>query len=453
MEGILIQHTTRRQLWFGALTALVIVLALGIAAPHANVPLPAIEPFMPMCALTVFTTASIAAFFLGAQFTVTRQPVLGALGGAYAFTALAVALQLLTFPGVFAPHGLFGAQPQSAAWMWIFWHAGFPGFVMVALLARERLARAPIGAQQTRRWTAALIGGPAVVAGLLCLFALNVSLPPAFHPPGDAAVLPVNAVALIVWLLNALALVAVLATGRLRTTLDLWLAIAVLACLTDTTLNLMSTNRFTVGWYLARVFSMFAPGVLVCVLAWEVTMLYQRLFEAHATLIRSSARDGLTGAFNRSHFNDHFHTLFLQARRQGEPLSLLMVDVDHFKAYNDAFGHVKGDACLIAVANALAGAVRRPADIVARYGGEEFAIVLPNTGARGARVVAEEAREAVLRLDLAMPTSPAGRVSVSVGCATVSADDLTTPDALIEAADAALYRAKDTGRNRVVTAS
>ncbi|WP_455726647.1 sensor domain-containing diguanylate cyclase, partial [Burkholderia stabilis] len=268
----------------------------------------------------------------------------------------------------------------------------------------------------------------------------------------DAAVLPVNGVALVVWILNALALVAVLVTGRLRTTLDLWLAIAVLACLTDTTLNLLTTNRFTVGWYVARVFSMFTPGVLVCVLAWEVTMLYQQLFEAHATLVRSSARDGLTGAFNRSHFNDHFHTLFLQARRQGEPLSLLMVDVDRFKAYNDAFGHVKGDACLIAVANALAGAVRRPADIVARYGGEEFAIVLPNTGARGARVVAEEAREAVLRLDLAMPASPAGRVSVSVGCATVSADDLSTPDALIEAADAALYRAKDAGRNRVVAA-
>ncbi|WP_321808575.1 sensor domain-containing diguanylate cyclase [Burkholderia sp. BCC1993] len=452
MEGILIQHTTRRQLWFGALTALVIVLALGIAVPHANVTLPAVEPFMPMCALTVFTTASIAAFFLGAQFTVTRQPVLGALGGAYAFTALAVALQLLTFPGVFAPHGLLGARPQSAAWMWVFWHAGFPCFVMAALLARECLTHAPVGAAQTRIWTFALVGGPAVAAALLCALALNVALPPAFHPPGDEAALPVNGIALVVWLLNALALVAVLASGRLRTTLDLWLAIAVLACLTDTTLNLLTTSRFTVGWYLARVFSMFTPGVLVCVLAWEVTKLYQQLFEAHATLVRSSARDGLTGAFNRSHFNDHFHTLFLQARRQGEPLSLLMVDVDHFKAYNDAFGHVKGDACLIAVANALAGAVRRPSDIVARYGGEEFAIVLPNTGARGARVVAEEAREAVLRIDLAMPGSPAGRVSVSVGCATVSADDLSTPDALIEAADAALYRAKDAGRNRVVAA-
>ncbi|KVP70151.1 sensor domain-containing diguanylate cyclase [Burkholderia ubonensis] len=450
MEGILIQHTTRRQFWFAALSALVILLTLGIAAPHANVALPAVEPFMPMCALTVFTTAGIAAFFLGAQFAVTRQPVLGALGGAYAFTALAVALQLLTFPGVFAPHGLLGARPQSAAWMWIFWHAGFPSFVLLALFARERMARTAISAQRMRGWTIALIGGPAATAALLCVLALNVPLPPAFRPPGDAAVLPVNAVALVVWTLNALALAAVLLTGRLRTTLDLWLAIAVLACLTDTTLNLLSTNRFTVGWYVARVFSMFTPGVLVCVLAWEVTMLYQRLFEAHATLMRSSARDGLTGVYNRSHFNDHFHLLFLQARRQGEPLSLLMVDVDHFKAYNDAFGHVKGDACLIAVANALTGVVRRPADLVARYGGEEFAIVLPNTGARGARLVAEEAREAVLRLNL--PTrEPAGRVSVSVGCATAAPDEPMMPDALIEAADAALYRAKDAGRNRIMT--
>ncbi|KVD03902.1 hypothetical protein WI80_11705 [Burkholderia ubonensis] len=450
MEGILIQHTTRRQFWFAALSALVILLTLGIAAPHANVALPAVEPFMPMCALTVFTTAGIAAFFLGAQFAVTRQPVLGALGGAYAFTALAVALQLLTFPGVFAPHGLLGALPQSAAWMWIFWHAGFPSFVLLALFARERMARTAISAQRMRGWTIALIGGPAATAALLCVLALNVPLPPAFRPPGDAAVLPVNAVALVVWTLNALALAAVLLTGRLRTTLDLWLAIAVLACLTDTTLNLLSTNRFTVGWYVARVFSMFTPGVLVCVLAWEVTMLYQRLFEAHATLMRSSARDGLTGVYNRSHFNDHFHLLFLQARRQGEPLSLLMVDVDHFKAYNDAFGHVKGDACLIAVANALTGVVRRPADLVARYGGEEFAIVLPNTGARGARLVAEEAREAVLRLNL--PTrGPAGRVSVSVGCATAAPDEPMMPDALIEAADAALYRAKDAGRNRIMT--
>lgn len=198
---------------------------------------------------------------------------------------------------------------------------------------------------------------------------------------------------------------------------------------------------------------MFTPGVLVCVLAWEVTTLYQRLFETHATLVHSCARDGLTGTFNPSHFNDRFHALFLHARRGREPLSLLMVVVDHFGAYNDAFGHVKGDACLIANANANApaGVVRRPTDLVARYGGEAFVIVLPNTGARGARIVAEEAREAVQPLGLAMPSAIAC-VSVSMGCATVAPGDLSTPDALLEVADAALYRAKEAGRNRVATA-
>ncbi|MFP3758169.1 MASE4 domain-containing protein, partial [Cupriavidus sp. SIMBA_020] len=89
-------------------------------------------PFMPMCALTVFTTSGIAAFLLGGRFAATRLPMLGALGGAYAFTAIAVALQLLMFPGVFTRSGLLGAGPHSAAWMWVFWHAGFPVFVIVA---------------------------------------------------------------------------------------------------------------------------------------------------------------------------------------------------------------------------------------------------------------------------------------------------------------------------------
>ena len=104
--------------------------------------------------------------------------------------------------------------------MWIFWHAGFPGFVMVALLARAAGTRADQRAADTLVDTRA-DRRAGCRRRVLCLFALNVSLPPAFHPPGDAAVLPVNAVALIVWLLNALALVTVLATGRLRTTLDL----------------------------------------------------------------------------------------------------------------------------------------------------------------------------------------------------------------------------------------
>lgn len=448
MEGFLIQHTTRKQTVFAGMTALVILLTLAIAAPRASLILPAVGPFMPMCALTVFTTAGIATFLLGAQFTVTRQPVLGALGGAYAFTALAVALQLLTFPGVFAPTGLFGAGPHSAAWMWVFWHGGFPFFVILAALARDRFARKPISTTHVGLWAGALIGGPVMICAALGGFAIYAHLPPALNPASGAGTFLNSTTALVIWSLNVIAIVIVLWTGRLRTMLDLWLAIAVLACFTDTSLNLLSTGRFTVGWYLARLFSMFAPGILVCVLVWNVTVLYRRLFEAHASLLQTSIRDALTRIYNRSYFNEQFRKEFDRARRHRLPLSLIMIDVDHFKQYNDAFGHPRGDACLVAVASALAGIVRRPGDFVARYGGEEFVIVLPDTGPRDVCAIAERARDAVIRLGLETPT-PVGYVTVSAGCATSGQDGVTGPDELVEAVDAALYRAKGAGRNRI----
>ncbi|BCZ85759.1 GGDEF domain-containing protein (plasmid) [Paraburkholderia terrae] len=446
MEGFLVQHATRKQTVFAGMTALLIVLTLAIAAPRASLALPAVGPFMPMCALTVFTTAGIATFLLGAQFTVTRQPVLGALGGAYAFTALTVALQLLTFPGVFTPTGLLGAGPYSAAWMWVFWHGGFPFFVILAVLTRDRFARRP-STTHVGLWAGSLIGGPVMIGAVLGGFAIYAQLPPALNPASDAGTFLNSTTALVIWSLNVMAMVVVLWTGRLRTMLDLWLSIAVLACFTDTSLNLLSTGRFTVGWYLARLFSMFAPGILVCVLVWNVTVLYRRLFEAHASLLQMSVRDALTGIYNRNYFNEQFHKEFDLARRHRLPLSLIMIDVDHFKQYNDAFGHLEGDACLVAVASALTGTVRRPGDFVARYGGEEFAIVLPDTVQRDAGAIAERAREAVLRLGLETQTA-FGCVTVSAGCATLTEGNVTGPDELVEAADAALYRAKGAGRNR-----
>jgi len=427
--------------------ALLILLTLAVAAPRAGLQWPAINPFMPMCALTVFTTASIAAFLLGAQFIVTRQPMLGALGGAYAFTALAVALQLLMFPGVFSPTGLFGARPTSAAWMWVFWHGGFPLFVILAVLMRDRLSRDAVADGRVGLWAWLLIGGPVLVGVLLCGFAVLTNLPPPLHAGnGD------NPVAVILWAINAIAVLAVVASGRLRAVLDVWLAIAALACLTDTTLNLLSTDRFTVGWYVARLFSMFAPGVLVCVLVWEVTALYRRLFEAHVSLRQASMRDALTGLYNRTYFNEQIDNQISAAQGNGQPFSLVMVDVDHFKRYNDAFGHLKGDACLAAVAHALAGVVRRPADFIARYGGEEFVVVLPETDANEAQAFAERAREAVLRLRIEA-AAPSRYVTVSAGCATsVPGNSVLSIDTLVETADAALYRAKAAGRNLVMTA-
>ena len=448
MDSLLTQRATYKQTVVAGLAALLILLVFAIAAPRANEPLRAIGPFMPMCALTVFTTSAIAAFLLAAQFAATRQPVLGALGGAYAFSALAVALQLLTFPGIFTPTGLFGAGRYTAVWMWVFWHGGFPVLVIVATFIRATFRQAPVRPADVAPWMWLFIGGPLTVCAGLCLFALYGDLPPAFHPLAPDQAFARGPTALVTWSLNVAALLVVVLSGRLRIVLDQWLLIAMLACLVDTTLNFMGMARFSVGWYVARVFSMLAPGAVVGLLVWEVCLLYRRLFDAHTSLLQAAVRDGLTGVFNRLYFDAEYRKEFDRAKRTNQPLSLVIVDVDHFKQYNDTFGHLKGDSCLIAVARALAGVLPRPADFVARYGGEEFVIVLPDTDLLDASDIAERCRQAVLRLSLDTP-APAGRVTISAGCAATVHGDTLVPGDLASAADAALYRAKSAGRNRI----
>ena len=166
-----------------------------------------------------------------------------------------------------------------------------------------------------------------------------------------------------------------------------------------------------------------------------------RLFQYEEELRRASEVDELTGLANRRALNEHFDREWRTAQRTGEPLALLLIDVDHFKAYNDALGHLAGDECLTAVARVLASSVRGKTDGVARWGGEEFVIVLPAT-----RLV-----EACRSLQLPHPAPVGGPfLSVSIGGAFRDTKDRRNPDALLAAADEALYRAKDSGRDRAV---
>ncbi|AJY39812.1 GGDEF domain-containing protein [Burkholderia humptydooensis] len=446
MDGFLIQRPSRLQTLGAGAFALLTLGALVATAPNANLRLPTIEPFLPMCALTVFSMSIIAAFLLGAQFTVMRRPVLGTLAGAYAFIATTVALQLLAFPGVFAPTGLIGARRYSAAWIWMFWHGGFPLFVVLAMLTRYRLAKRLDDTRHVGLWLAALAGVPVATGIVLGFVALSVDLPEPFDPSLDNALLAANPAAIVVSTINLGAFAAALLVGRMRTMLDVWLIVVLLASFADTSLNLLSTTRFSAGWYVARLFSMFTPGILVCVLVWEVTMLYRRLFDAHTSLVRTASHDALTMVYNRRYFNEQFEHAFHYARRHHLPIALVMVDVDHFKQYNDTFGHLQGDTCLAAVAAALSSVASRATDFVARYGGEEFAVVLPGTDERGAAAIAEQARQSVERLRIAADTTP-GYVTVSAGYAASSGNPFETPGALVAAADAGLYRAKMLGRN------
>lgn len=169
---------------------------------------------------------------------------------------------------------------------------------------------------------------------------------------------------------------------------------------------------------------------------------------AQIALERLATRDGLTGLANRRCFDETLHAEWSRAMRQKQPLSLLMVDVDNFKAYNDAHGHLGGDECLKRIAAAVAGEMRAN-DLVARYGGEEFAVILPNQSLKGAAIVAERIRCRVEQLNLPNRFARDGRVTVSIGAATAIASGDMDASQLVAIADAALYRAKHMGRNRI----
>ena len=158
--------------------------------------------------------------------------------------------------------------------------------------------------------------------------------------------------------------------------------------------------------------------------------------------------DGLTGIPNRRRFDEHLDGEFRRAKRSASPLSLIMIDVDSFKSYNDNYGHQKGDHCLIAIAAALTRMLGRPCDLVARYGGEEFMAVLPDTNAEGAYVIAESMRAEIESLGIAHAYSNvAPCVTISLGLVTLVPSINTAISSMIGAADRALYQAKHSGRN------
>jgi diguanylate cyclase (GGDEF)-like protein/PAS domain S-box-containing protein len=166
--------------------------------------------------------------------------------------------------------------------------------------------------------------------------------------------------------------------------------------------------------------------------------------------------DGLTGISNRRAFDESLEREWKRTLREGSEISLLLLDIDYFKRFNDLYGHQVGDDCLRAVAAAVSGAVRAT-DIVARYGGEEIAVILPSTFTSGAVEVAEKVRSAIAALQLGLGNNPegGGNVTVSIGVATALARQggtIKMPESLLLAADNAMYKAKHEGRNRVATA-
>jgi diguanylate cyclase (GGDEF)-like protein len=428
---------------YGAIAACVtLVLAASLAARFGMHQGPVIRPFVPITA-TVWALADLlTAFLLAAQFFVNGSPLFGILASGFAFSGLLTIPYVAAFPGLFQTGELSVADQQISIVLWAIWHCAFPSFILAAAFADVKLRRI-VSRRKVRVLAFAIVAAPLLAAGavtalVLCFRDLLPHLiiaghfQPLYRRVAIPAVVLFDALGCSIWFVRR----------QKPSTLVLWLSVAMFASGLDALLNL-SASRFSYAWDIGKLITVFTSSVVLVMILCDIADLYARL-------ARLARIDVLTALKNRRAFEEHFELVFGNARRTHGSIALLVIDIDLFKRYNDAFGHLAGDECLQRVASELVKCATRPLDLVARYGGEEFVIILPETSLHGVLVTAERVRELVERLDMLHGDKALGPVTISVGIAYTPDARTTSERILFRAADRALYDAKDRGRNRAV---
>lgn len=454
----------RREMLFALGAVLVSVLFFFAVVPFVTRPVARVPAFIPAYESALVICYLITAVLLYGQYTFSRSRALLLLASGYLFTAFIVVAHTLAFPGVFSSGGLLGSGAQSSVWLYAFWHAGFPLFVLAyAVLGdpkREATESAAPGPLERDKTLAPVLVSAALVLVIASCLALAATAGHALLPElllDDHATPALTAIGVTFSIFSLLALLG-LWRRRPHTILDLWLMVVMCAWLFEVALFVVfNTARFDLGWYAARLYGLCAASSLLIVLLVETSTQNARLAQltaelsiANRSLEQLSLHDALTALANRRFFDAYLAAQIAVARRHGRTLALVMCDADAFKDYNDEYGHQAGDECLRKIANALQSCCRRPADMAARYGGEEFALILPDTELGNAVSIAEAAREAVAALEIPHARSPVGpHMSISGGVAFLN-DDMTAQQ-LISAADQNLFKAKRLGRDRVVS--
>lgn len=451
------------------LTSVVIFLAI---APFARLPLRPLPAFIPIYQSALIISDVITVVFILGQRQLSHARALSFLAGAYLFTALISAIHGLTFPGLFSPTGLLGAGPQTTAWLYMVWHGGFPLFVLgYAICGPSRTERA----KNVRML---------MVVGLVCALAFGAALvatwgqrvlPVLVHNNQYAPLM--TPVVWSAWTLNLLALAMVL-RRKPYSELDLWLTVVMCAWLFDIALSAgLDAARYDLGFYAGRIYGLAAASFILIVMLVQNGKLYGALMASRVSdrakteeLRRLTVLDSLTGIANRRAFEEALDQEWRRTMRHRTPLSLLLIDVDYFKRFNDSYGHVAGDQCLRTVAQTLAKRARRAGEIAARYGGEEFAVLLPHTDIAAACRLGELICRAVREQEIpheGSAVAPFVTISIGIACiadlptsAGAQARDAANDESLavpggvllVETADRALYEAKLAGRNRVIAA-
>jgi diguanylate cyclase (GGDEF)-like protein len=422
----------KRERWFAGAVAFIAVAMVACVAPVARVPLPQVESFLPAVGSMTILALVLTAVLLSTQFRVVRHPPLAILAFTYFAAAFVGMCNLVTIPSGAALERFFGGHSQTAVWLYVFFHAVFAGGVLVSLLMEPSTTR-----ERSRKWLAPSLvaAGVAVVAATIGILRAGSALP-AILGPGGFSPLRKRVFPAAFGVLAVCGLVTFYLLTHVKKVIHVWLGVVIVASVCDALVTgVLSSARYSAGWYVGRVEWLIASGAFLIVLLVHINQIVMALTRGNRVLLQQTMSDSLTGLLNRRAFDAELFN-------------------DDFKAYNDGFGHPAGDIALQSVAGAMLASVARPDDACCRIGGEELAVVLPDTTLDGATAVAERIRRSVANLRIAH-SAQSGLVTmtVSIGAASTETDASLSADGLFAAADRALYEAKEAGKNRVEVSS
>jgi diguanylate cyclase (GGDEF)-like protein len=410
--------------------------------PIAAVSLGPSYPLFAMVLSAAITATAITALLLLFQAAMLRVVAEGVLGTGFALVAATMLPYTILYPGIFPGlSALIGARPAAHEYLWFTWQA----LLLVAVLVYQRFRLETEATATVRaRARAATLGLVFAYAAIAVTAIWLPGVPPVFSRETTTPLYSI-VVAPVLLLLAAAVIVETVRRRATANGLDAAIAIVATGVIAEVYLNAVGVTRFTIGWYGSRVVALLTTTVVLAVLLVRAMRAYGALIERAEVLEGEAHTDTLTGLPNRRRFDEEFARAFGSAIRRSSPIALAIVDIDHFKQYNDAFGHQAGDTALRRIAEAIAESVGRSGDFAARYGGEEFVIILEDTTLTGAKGVGERIRHAVI--DAAIESAAGTPLTVSVGVAArLPGSDA---DELLRQADAALYQAKNAGRNRV----
>lgn len=435
-----------------ALTTSALLLAFAsLAIPFGSRPAAESDALVPAVESASFVAMLVTAAILRNQYRVGRHVPFAFLSIAYACTACLLLPYALIFPHVFSPDG-FRVGAQAAPWLWVGWHVAFVlllgAYVWAESFCSRTLLKAPKAVRFVRSYALAVAAiaalcDAAIVLGhaRLPVLATAQGFTPFYHSLVEGPLLA----------LVAIVLVTLAVRTRLRHTMQLWLGVVLIALGIEIFVSgTLVRAPFTVAWYMCLFQAAVWQGLFLVTQLGHANEQLAAFAADKRSLIEETLRDPLTGLYNRRGFDERYATIVAECRAGGDSLALLALDLDHFKAYNDHFGHVAGDDALRSVGTAIASVANLSINACCRIGGEEFAVVLAMSDEASAKSVAERIRRSVERLRIRHSSEvPQQVLTVSIGLAVSSGAKPVGLKELYERADKALYRAKRLGRNRV----